>query len=102
MTEIPRQPRRRGRQDSTSGLWRRRRAALIREGFIPDEANSLAEGKIDTPTMRAGRRARVRWRRGIRAKFPKLTDAEYVDIVLEMYDTEDWDDPYSQFYFGEE
>ena len=49
--------------------------------------------------MLAGRKRRKAFY--VSAKQLGLTDAEYEERVDEMYDTEDWADPYNQFYAEE-
>ncbi len=98
MTEERR--RRWGRVEPESYRWWQRYNRLKSEGFVHDEAAVLAEGVIGSKKMQRGRRARKKWYDT--AKRAGLSDREIEERIDEMYDTEDWMDPYSQFYAEEE
>jgi len=88
--------RRWGRVVPESYRWWQRYNTLKREGFVHEEAAVLAEGIIGSDKMREGRKRRRQWFK--EAKLAGLSDKEIEERVDEMYDTEDWMDPYSQFY----
>jgi len=88
--------RRRGRVEPETPQWWRSYNTLKSEGFVHDEASLIAEGIISSPAMMKGRRARKKWFESIRRL--GLSDKEIEKRVDEMYDTEDWMDPYTQFY----
>jgi len=99
MTEEPRK-RRWGRVEPETYRWWQRYNTLKKEGFVHEEAARLARGIIGSEEMRRGRARRRAWYKA--AKRAGLSDAEIEERIDEMYDTEDWMDPYSQFYPTEE
>jgi len=99
VSEEPRK-RRWGRVKPESYRWWQRYNRLKGEGFVHDEAAVLATGIIGSEKMRYGRKRRKEWYAA--AKRAGLSDREIEERVDEMYDTEDWMDPYSQFYPEEE
>lgn len=80
--------------------WWQRYNRLKGEGFVHEEAAILAEGIIGSKTMRRGRALRRKWFESVKSL--GLSDREIEERIDEMYDTEDWMDPYSQFYPEEE
>ena len=95
MTEEPLR-RRWGRVEPEALRWWRRYNKLRSEGFVHDEASLMAEGVIGSKDMLRGRAHRKKWYEA--AKRAGLSDKEIEERVDEMYDTEDWIDPYTQFY----
>lgn len=89
-----------GRIDPETPLWWRRYNKLKSEGFVHDEAADIATGNIGTKSMVRGRERRKKWYES--AKRAGLSDREIEERIDEMYDTEDWMDPWSQFYPEEE
>lgn len=100
MVSEGRPKRRWGRVEPESKRWWQRYNRLKSEGFVHDEAAVLAEGIIGSKDMRRGRARRRKWFASIAPL--GLSDREIEERVDEMYDTEDWMDPYSQFYPEEE
>lgn len=88
--------RRWGRVELDTPRWNQRYKTLLSEGFCHQEASPLARGRINTPAMLKGRRARRNWYKSVKSL--GLTDAELETRIDEMYDTHDWMSEYSQFY----
>ena len=89
-----------GRVEPETARWWTRYNRLRSEGFVHEEASPLATGVIGSKEMLRGRRQRRRWYEA--AKRAGMTDREIEERIDEMYDTEDWMDPWSQFYPEEE
>lgn len=89
-------PRRWRRVEPESPRWWARYRRLLSEGFVHQEAATLAEGIIGSKAMLRGRRIRKKWYE--EAKRAGLTAEEIAERVEEMYDTHDWMSEYTQFY----
>jgi len=90
-----------GRVETGTHRWQVRYDRLRSEGFVHEEAVRLAAGIIGSKSMKEGRKARRRWIREVLKRFPNITKKTLEAAVDDMYDTYDWADPYSQFYYGE-
>lgn len=100
MADEEKPKRRWGKVEPETYRWWQRYNRLRSEGFVHDEAATIAAGIIGSREMRKGRARRKKWYEA--AKRAGLSDREIEERIDEMYDTEDWMDPYSQFYPEEE
>jgi hypothetical protein len=101
----PVEPRRWGKQRSTRAdgslnpRFVQRYNRLKSEGFDEEECRNLAEGIIGSSAMRAGRKARRAWYRGLVKQYGRRpTEDELAELTAELYVLRGWIDPWDMFY----